>query len=855
MKDTQIPEKVPAAGAPPASSGRHRSGALAVAACLALAGVTAWLPAASAWAGQAGRIASASRTAGLAQAPGLLASRLTSQGLAHPLGQASFSRSARPGFGSALVGSAPVGRGPSAVAVNAATHTIYVANGNNDNGPNAGGNTVSVIDDRHCNAQDVSRCKGPWPTITVGDLPAGVAVDQKTGTVYVIDAGANSVSVFNGATCNALDTSGCGQKPATVPVGAGPLALFDDPADHTVYIANCGSACQGSGAASTVVSMLNTATCNATDLAGCPATAPPAFAVGATPIHVVVDQASHTVYVTTFGDHPAQNGWAVLNARTCNAVVQSGCGRIGRLIGDPAGPNAAEVDPANHTLYTANFDNTISAFSLRHCHAGDLGGCASGKPGIVTPFPGIGIEHALFVAVDVPRHSVYVSYQADDALVVVDTSVCNGSHRAGCATLRPPTIHTGADPQGIVLNGQTQTLYTADEVGNTVSVISAARCNAQHTRGCRNPPPAVSVARPGPLAADPAVHTTYVISGAHAISMIDTRGCNARHRAGCTQTPAGATVGTFPAGIAIDGHTHTVYVANFGSGKTGTVSVLDARTCNATSPAGCATRSTLKVPGGNPEGIAINAVTGTLYVPTLTTHGSDLISVFNATTCNAATTAGCGQVPAVLKAGPDGGGNSALSIAVNQATDTIYAADVVTGPSGPFRGHSVSVFNGATCNGTDHTGCGQTPATVSVGSNPLGIAADEATDTIYTANIADGEHPGTASVINGATCNGTDHTGCGQTPATVRTGYGAASVAVDPAANMAYVTNFADTSVSVIDGNTCNGTNHAGCGQTPPKVAVGNYPSAIATDSAAGTAYVANLDNTVSVIPLSHPMW
>jgi len=87
MKDTQIPEKVPAAGAPPASSGRHRSGALAVAACLALAGVTAWLPAASAWAGQAGRIASASRTAGLAQAPGLLASRLTSQGLAHPLGQ------------------------------------------------------------------------------------------------------------------------------------------------------------------------------------------------------------------------------------------------------------------------------------------------------------------------------------------------------------------------------------------------------------------------------------------------------------------------------------------------------------------------------------------------------------------------------------------------------------------------------------------------------------------------------------------------------------------------------------------------------------------------------------------------
>ena len=250
--------------------------------------------------------------------------------------------------------------------------------------------------------------------------------------------------------------------------------------------------------------------------------------------------------------------------------------------------------------------------------------------------------------------------------------------------------------------------------------------------------------------------------------MINTRACNTHHLAGCTRTPAQATVGTFPAAIAADLPAHTVYVANFGSGKTGTVSVLDARTCNATRATGCAHLPALQVPGGHPDGLAVNAATGTLYVATITAHGPNLISVFNAATCNAGTTAGCGQAPAVLKAGPGGGGFSALSVAVDQATDTIYAADVVTRTGGPFRGHSVSVFNGATCNGTDHTGCGQTAATVSAGSNPLGIVVDEATDTIYTANIADGEHPGTVSVINGATCNGTDHTGCGQTPATVR---------------------------------------------------------------------------------------
>jgi DNA-binding beta-propeller fold protein YncE len=755
------------------------------------------------------------------------------------------------GFSSALVGSAPAGKGPSAVAVDAATHTLYVGNGNNVNGPNAGGDTVSVIDDRHCNAQDVSRCKGPWPTITVGNLPADVAVDQKTDTVYVTDFADDTVSVFNGATCNATDTSGCGQKPATVPVGPAPLALFDDPANHTVYIANCGSSCGLGGPASTVVSMLDTATCNATDLGGCPTTPPPTADVGAAPVNVDVNQATHTAYVTTIGAHKAQNGWTVLDASTCNATVQSGCGTTGKLVGDPNGPNDGQVDPANNTLYTANFDNTISAFSLRHCNASDLASCATDKPGIVTPVPPLGIDHDLYVAVDTQLHSVYVTYQKDDALVVVDTRVCNGQHLARCAALRPPTIHTGTDPEGIVLDTHTQTLYTADEVDNTVSVIGAARCNAHDTSGCRHPAPAVAIPGPGPLAADPAVHTAYVTSGAHAVAMIDTRACNAHHLAGCAHTPAQGTVGTFPAGIAADLGTHTVYVANFGSGKTGTVSVLDAGTCNATHTAGCTKLPTLAVPGGHPDGIAVNTATGTLYVATITAAGPNLISVFNAATCNATTATGCGQAPATLKVARSARGNSALSLAVNQATNTIYATNVITNTA-PFGGHSVYVFNGATCNATNHTGCGQAPATVNAGFNPWGIAVDPSTDTIYTANIADGEHPGTASVINGATCNGTDHTDCSQVPAKVKAGFGAVAVAIDPATNTVYVTNIEDTSVSVINGNTCNGTHHTGCGRTPPKIAVGNYPGAITTDPTASTAYVSNGDNTVSVIPLTH---
>ena len=146
------------------------------------------------------------------------------------------------------------------------------------------------------------------------------------------------------------------------------------------------------------------------------------------------------------------------------------------------------------------------------------------------------------------------------------------------------------------------------------------------------------------------------------------------------------------------------------------------------------------------------------------------------------------------------------------------------------------------------TGCGQTPATITAGFNPWGIAVDQATDTIYTANIADGEHPGTVSVINGATCNGTDHTGCGQTPATVAAGFGAVGVAIDPATNTVYVTNVEDTSVSVDQRRHLQRIRHQRLRPDHPKCR-GNYPSAIAVDPAAGTAYVTNGDNTVSVIP------
>jgi YVTN family beta-propeller protein len=739
------------------------------------------------------------------------------------------------GFGSALVGSAPAGIGSTAVAFDAATRTIYVANGNNANGTAAGGNTVSVIDGRRCNARSAAKCKGPWPTVTVGNEPSTLTVDQATHTVYVTNIDDNTVSVINGATCNGRVVSGCGQTPATIPVGSAPFGVFADEANHTVYVSNFNEG---------TVSMIDSGACNGTHPGGCPTVPPPTVKVSDGPGDMDVNQATHTAYVATL------TGLTAFDTNTCNANTQTGCGRVGTftLCTTCFGPFSAKVDPANNTIYEGDGDTSIAAIDGNACNAGNLVGCETAPFGTITlPNPIFG-DHTIALVVDAALHSVYVVLQKDDLVVVIDTNVCNGANLSACAALSPPGIHTGADPESISLDPRTQTLYVANQVDNTVSVIDASQCNTKVTLGCRHRPPNAAVSEAGGVAVDESAHTAYVTSGPDAVAMIDTRTCNAFDAEGCRQPPPTVAVGDDPQAIAINHLTDTAYVANHGAGSSGSVSVLDTRTCNA-HPSGCATTATLDVLAGNPTAIAVNTVTDTIYVATATTTGSNVVSVFNGATCNAATTTGCTQSPALMTIGPANGCSRVIVfVAVNEATDTIYATntDKCNG-----QGDKVYVYNGATCNAANTTGCGNPVATVSAGSNPYGIAVDQATNTVYAPLLADGEHAGSVAVINGATCNGTNTTGCGQTPTITPAGFGSGRAAVDPTTHNVYVTNDEDMSVTVIDGKHCNGTVPDHCNQPTGKVAVDDYPIWIAVDPADGSAYAtSDTRGTVSALPL-----
>jgi DNA-binding beta-propeller fold protein YncE len=131
-----------------------------------------------------------------------------------------------------VVATARVGSGPLAAAVDERTDTVYVMNGNDD--------TVSVLNGARCNARVTRGCGRPVATIKVGKFPVAAALSRRTRTLYVANLAGGSVSVINAAACNARTTSGCGRAARTVTDKAGPAWIDVDVATGTVYVANSG---------------------------------------------------------------------------------------------------------------------------------------------------------------------------------------------------------------------------------------------------------------------------------------------------------------------------------------------------------------------------------------------------------------------------------------------------------------------------------------------------------------------------------------------------------------------------------------------------------------------------------------
>jgi len=321
------------------------------------------------------------------------------------------------------------------------------------------------------------------------------------------------------------------------------------------------------------------------------------------------------------------------------------------------------------------------------------------------------------------------------------------------------------------------------------------------------------------------------------VSVIDTTDCSASRTTGCGHPKATIKVGKGPTGVAVDPATKTVYVTdNDGSN----VSVIDEATCNAEDQSGCRATPGTVTAGEAPFAMAIDQVTDTVYVTDLGKNDEgDTVSVIDGATCNAMVRSGCGQTPPEVTVG-----SGPFGIAVNPTTDTVYVAD--TGQLfTTSHGNTVSVINGATCNAIQSTGCGQVPGTVTVGRAPFGVAVDQSTNTVYVVNNQGGYYDATISTIDGAHCDEADTSGCSASPpADLGPGRAPNGVALDPNTHTLYTADFASAEVSAIDLAAPVVQRKA------PRFAVGSAPEDVVFDSSNGTVYVSSsIDGTVSVLP------
>ncbi len=661
---------------------------------------------------------------------------------------------------------------------------------------------------------------GEEPTVQVGGDPVAVAVDPSTHTVYVANGNDGTVSVINDASCDATNLSGCRQAVvATFNVGADGLLLLIDRVTHTLYVGQ-----------SDTVAMVDTRTCDASNFAGCGAT-PPATPVGSFPGFAALDPATDTIYVPNIGE----NTVSVIDGHTCNATVQAGCAGTGTVT---AGNGATQVaiNGRTHTAYVANSnDGTVSLIATATCNGTVRSGCSDTFPTVaVGPGPSADV-------IDQASDTVYVEIgpTGDGSLgsvAMISGATCNVTHPGGC-TQAPATTPGGAGPISMTENPITRTVYAVNQSDSDISVIDAATCNATVEYGCRQVPPALSIGGPtssmitnlygaGAVAVDQSTDTLYATSQAeNNVSVLNGARCDATNTSGCTRFAPTTTVGNSPQGVADDPATHTIYVTNR---HDDTVSVINTVVCNAAHRRGCQrVWPTLKV-RNYAQDIRVDVATDTIYV---VNRNDNTVSVINGATCNASTSSGCDQTAATVPVG-----TGPFALAVDRLTDTVYVAN--------SRDDTVSVIDGATCNGTHHAGCSQTPPTVAVGSGPSGVAVDEQKSTVYVTN----NNTNTVSMINGATCDSADQRGCSQTPGTVTVGNYPYPIAVDQSTGTVYVGNDGDGSLSLIDGRTCNATEMAGCGQLIT-VPVEPFPYGIAVDRRTGTAYVTSvLDSDVAAI-------
>ena len=379
-------------------------------------------------------------------------------------------------------------------------------------------------------------------TIPVANGPVGLALNQTTHLLYVANQSANSVSVIDTNPGNpTFNTVVAGP----ISVGTAPFAIAVNEVSNRVYVANSGSANVSiiDGASNTVI---GTTAVNIAPIT--PQTNPPT---------------TFPFHPSALAVNPSTNEIVVGNA-DCGFVVIDGVSsqvEYTNYLG-LCGQNAVAVDLVTNAIFVAaKNDADVQMFNRTI-----VNGTAT-----YTVTTGFNANQPIALGID---QSAGMVYAADLAgfVELFNEGTKQQIENAGCTaqkTLQPiPCITTPASAYALAVNPNTNKAYVLNQSGTggaaTLSVVSGTGITSNITVGNSALP--VRVPAANKVLVDPAANLVYVANdGSNSVTVID----------GNTDT----VLFTFPAGsqpfaLVKDATTGDVYVANFSSGTTGSVTVL-----------------------------------------------------------------------------------------------------------------------------------------------------------------------------------------------------------------------------------------------------------------------------------------
>ncbi len=718
---------------------------------------------------------------------------------------------------------------PYAVAVNALTNQIYVAN--------IGSNDVTVINGATNIPMNIP--VGINPGGVAMTQPTAVAINPTTNLIYVANQGTaakqfadGGVTVINGIT---------NQVTATITAGKSPVAVAVNPLTNKVYVANYGNGLS-------TVTIYNANTNAATNVA-----------VGSSPTAVAINTATNQVYVANKGSNtisiidgasdsvtatistsPAVLPIAVVVNPTLNHVYVATT-----LSNSAVNPSVSVIDPVQKkVLKTVTVGNNPSGLAFNAVtNTVYVANQGDGTVTVIQDGATIGSNVLVpvgnsptAVAVNAATNQIYVTNQGSNSLTVID----------GATNAVSAAVPVGTGPGAVALNPVTNKIYVAN-AGNDVTVVDGAT-NSTNVDVTGTLPIAVAV--------NPVTHKAYVANrGNSTLTVIDE----------VTNAASTVPVGVLPSAIAVNSVTNKIYVANYGSYS---VTAIDGVTNVPT---------TIHGVGPDPISIAINTANNVIYVANQGT------SLKNWVDSSVSVIDGATNVVQNVPLGADlfiGGPLQLVSIAVdptvvpggngqvyvvNEGTAAAAYADgglymmnvldVTTGqysitpwypqgPVQPVRPIAVTVnpsdnhvfvanYGSNSVDVYDQYGDYLPPNGITTGTNPYAIAINSATNYAYVPNY--GSHNVTAISDNLDPVYGTNLF----PTTTIEAGSNPYGVAVDPVTNKIYVTNYSGNNTTVIDGVSGSTTT----------VLTRVRPTGVAVDPTTGKVYVANNgSNNVTVI-------